>query len=90
MSKGVPPARADTDSGASSGAPSGAVQQPIPDTVPDDEDVAMDDGDDGEETPRKSRITKRPKIMSPTSEKEAPPAQRQRRMSNPTNKVCTT
>lgn len=81
-SKGVPPARADSESGH----PSGAAPF-VPDVVPDDEDVMMDDGDAGEETPRKSRIAKRPQIVSPNSEKEAPPAQRQRRDSTLTNRV---
>jgi hypothetical protein len=50
-----------------------------------DEDVDMDEDEgaanDGEVTPRKKRTSKRPNVLSPGSEKDARPAQRQRRLS---------
>lgn len=74
-SKGVPPPRADS---------SGAELTPPAPVV--DEDVMMDDTesapDESEETPRKPRISKRAIVMSPTSERDAPPAQRPRRLSS--------
>jgi hypothetical protein len=54
----------------------------IPDDVPDavgvDEDIIMDEDDDGILTPRKSRVSKRPVVVSPSTEKDAPPSNRQR------------
>lgn len=61
-SKGKAPARDDTDAWQTSGGGG---------------DVPMDEGEDGEETPRRPRAAKRA-IESPRTEGDAPPTRRQR------------
>lgn len=46
------------------------------------EAVPMDEDADGSETPRKPRIPKRANILSPSTDKDLPQAQRQRRTSS--------
>jgi hypothetical protein len=58
----------------------GGAVTPLDDATPDmDQDIPMDESDEGGETPRKTRSGKRVAIQSPTTDVDAPPTQRRRK-----------